>query len=116
MGIDEKFSNLSRRCAGRSMELVGKITHNTRWQIAGYTTWMAARDDETREKAKDAAKAMDALSAYGMAHLPPLAEHAAPSALGGAVGVGEPPTTTALPDLPATRPVPDRVPGGPALR
>ncbi|GAA1394068.1 hypothetical protein ACFQZ4_02390 [Catellatospora coxensis] len=64
MGIEEKISNLTRRYAGRSMELVGKISHNTRWQLAGYTIWLTACDDAAREKAKDQAKAMEAVSAY----------------------------------------------------
>lgn len=66
MGVEAKLSNMSRRCAGRSMELFGKITHNTRWQLAGRTIWMSACDDEAREKAKDAAKAMEAVAAYGL--------------------------------------------------
>ncbi|MEV4413751.1 hypothetical protein [Catellatospora sp. NPDC049609] len=70
MGIEEKISNLSRRCAGRSMELVGRITKNTRWQLAGYTTWTSALEAEAREKAKDAAKAMEAVAAYGLTGRP----------------------------------------------
>ncbi|WP_155369995.1 hypothetical protein [Catellatospora vulcania] len=64
MGIEAKISNVSRRCAGRSMELIGKLTHSTRWQLTGYTTWVSACEDAAREQAKDLAKAMEAVAAY----------------------------------------------------
>ncbi|MEU8080968.1 hypothetical protein AB0B31_36635 [Catellatospora citrea] len=67
MGIEAKISNISRRCAGRSMELIGKVTHSARWQLTGYTTWMSACEEAAREQAKDVAKAMEAVAAYGLA-------------------------------------------------
>ncbi|GIF81935.1 hypothetical protein ACFQY4_18890 [Catellatospora bangladeshensis] len=72
MGIDEKLGNMSRRCVGRSLELFGKITHNTTMQLAGYTTWSSACEEADREKAKDAIKAMEAVAAFGLAGRPVL--------------------------------------------
>ncbi|BCJ75783.1 hypothetical protein CS0771_53270 [Catellatospora sp. IY07-71] len=87
MGIEEKLSNLSRRCAGRSMELAGRISHNARWQSAGYRIWTSARDEETREKAKDAAKALDAVAAYGLLDGPLLRRVTPDMPLGGVATV-----------------------------
>ncbi|MEU7823134.1 hypothetical protein [Catellatospora sp. NPDC049133] len=111
MGIDEKISNLSRRCAGRSMELVGKITHNSRWQLTGYTTWLSACDDAIREKAKDEAKAMAAVSSYWSTY-PTAPETSPAAAVLERVVPADSPATAQL----GTRPDYLRIPGGPVPR
>lgn len=112
MGIEEKISNVARRYAGRSMELVGKISHNTRWQVAGYTTWSTACDDAAREKAKDQAKAMEAVSAYLPAYPSEPQPFGASAASLDAAGLGRPLTSPKIDAWTDVQGMPD----GPAVR
>ncbi|MBV1855463.1 hypothetical protein [Catellatospora tritici] len=61
MGIEAKLSNVSQRLVGRAEEVAGRITHNDHWQADGRSRREHAREDEIRQKAKDVAKAQEAM-------------------------------------------------------
>ncbi|WP_212830918.1 hypothetical protein [Catellatospora sp. TT07R-123] len=61
MGIESKLSNVSQRLVGKAEEVAGRITHNDHWQADGRARREHAREDEIRQKAKDVAKAQEAM-------------------------------------------------------